>query len=149
MYEESARVPLLMRVPFRRLRPHRVPTPVSHIDLVPTMLDLLGHRAAAEPLPGKSLVPLLEGKPAGSTEVFLEWTGDGGADGPNARTVVTGEGEKLVLHDKDSAMLFDLRRDPLETHNLAARPAYAPAIARLRKRLDAWQRRTGDTLSLG
>jgi N-sulfoglucosamine sulfohydrolase len=40
--------------------------------------------------------------------------------------------------------LYDLTRDPIELHNLAADPAHAEALADLRRRLRAWQRETND-----
>jgi arylsulfatase A-like enzyme len=145
MYEEAIRVPFLLRVPFRQQRPLRVAQPVSHIDLVPTLLDLLGKKNAP-PLPGRSLVPILGGQPRPDNHVFLEWTADesdSGA-GPNGRTVISPDGHKLVLYDTDQSLLFDRARDPLEMHNL-----YGHAGSRvLRARLDAWQRATSDTLAL-
>src|SRR5574340_1175811 len=55
MYEEAMRVPLLVRAPFRQLKPHHVAHPVSHIDLAPTVLELLGKQNPG--LPGQSLAP--------------------------------------------------------------------------------------------
>ena len=45
MYEESVRIPCFIKVP--RGRGHRVMNPWSHIDMVPTLLDLMG-----QPVPG-------------------------------------------------------------------------------------------------
>ena len=58
MYQESVQVPLLMRVPGVRHR--MVPQPVSHIDLVPTLLDVLD-RPIPDALPGHSLAPTFAG----------------------------------------------------------------------------------------
>ncbi|MBI3683710.1 MAG: sulfatase-like hydrolase/transferase, partial [Acidobacteria bacterium] len=44
MYEEAVRVPYLLRVPFRNQKPMRVAQPVSHIDTIPTLLELLGRK---------------------------------------------------------------------------------------------------------
>jgi arylsulfatase A-like enzyme len=146
MYEEAVRVPLLMRAPFRRQRPLHVQQPVSHIDLVPTLLELLGRKDAAAGLPGESLVPQLGGVIRPDNHVFLEWTGDvrdSGA-GPNGRTVISPEGTKLVLYDTDQSLLFDRRRDPGEMNNL-----YGKADdRRLRAKLAEWQKKTGDTFAL-
>ncbi|MGH8019352.1 MAG: sulfatase-like hydrolase/transferase [Opitutaceae bacterium] len=57
MFQESLRVPYLVRVPGAR-GGRVVKDPVSHIDIVPTMLELPGARAP-ESLPGQSLGPLL------------------------------------------------------------------------------------------
>ena len=75
MYEEASRVPLLMRVPWLAREHMTVAESVGHIDLVPTLLDLLG-----EPVPGhiqgKSLVPALAGDASlEDNDVFIEWNG--------------------------------------------------------------------------
>src|SRR5690606_13758365 len=60
LYEEAIRVPLLVRVPWLE-GPRRVAEPIGHIDLVPTLLDLLGQPAPAE-LPGRSRAGVLAGR---------------------------------------------------------------------------------------
>lgn len=145
LYEEAVRVPLLLRVAFLRQKPLRIEQPVSHIDLVPTLLELMG-RKPPEALPGQSLVPLLRGEKLREDHVFIEWHTP--PDGPHARTVVSPEGWKLCLFDRDNCLLFDRRNDPLETRNLYYRSESAPVIRRLRAKLEAWQRATGDTLAL-
>jgi arylsulfatase A-like enzyme len=148
MYEEAMRVPLLFRVPFRRLKPHHVAHPVSHIDLVPTLMELMGRK---EPeLPGRSLVRVLEGEHRPDSHAHLEWTADSSdsGEGPNGRTVISPDGHKLVLYDSDQSMLFDHNKDPLELNNLYGKPEYAAMQTRLRKTIEAWQKQTKDTLPL-
>lgn len=141
MYEEAVRVPLLVRVPFPAQRPQRVPHPVSHIDLAPTLLELLGVRSPD--LDGRSLLGYLTGRRR-PEDVFIEWHADPEEGGPNARAVVTPEGWKLVLHDRDVSMLFDHRRDPYEMHNLYG----SDPTRSLRDKITQWQQRTGDRLEL-
>ncbi len=144
-YEEAMRVPLLVRVPFRKQAPARYDQPVSHIDLVPTLLDLAG-RKPPEDLPGESLVRALEGKQRRDDHVYVEW--NSAPAGPNGRAVLAPDGWKMALYDTDNCLLFDRRNDPLEMHNLYYRTASASVIRRLRAKLEAWQRRTGDRLRL-
>ncbi len=148
MYEESVRVPLLISAPFRALQPHRVAAPVSHIDLVPTVLEMLGQKNPG--LPGRSLVPVLGGQERSADDVFLEWTADksDSGDGPNGRTVITPDGFKLVLYDSDQSMLFDRAKDPHELNNVYGKPAYAGVQIRLRKKIEQWQRETKDEMAL-
>jgi len=61
MYEEATRIPWLIRVPSLGRRQQVIEQPVSQIDLVPTLLELMGHSEAAANLPGQSLVPLIKG----------------------------------------------------------------------------------------
>lgn len=74
-FEESIKVPLMIHLPGQS-EARRVSTRVSHIDLLPTLLDLLG-----QPLPGhlqgRSLHPLLIDEPGSreADDVFVEWQG--------------------------------------------------------------------------
>ena len=54
MFEEAARVPLLIRLP-GQTRAKTIQQPVSHIDFVPTLLDLLDQPSHPQ-CPGKSLL---------------------------------------------------------------------------------------------
>jgi arylsulfatase A-like enzyme len=82
MFEEAARVPLLVRLPGQGAA-RRITTPVSQVDLVPTLLDWMG-QPIPDHLEGKSLRSLVEGittERAGDTsseaptDVFIEWNG--------------------------------------------------------------------------
>ena len=168
MFEEAARVPLILRLPGRRTG-RRVRGPVSQIDLLPTLLELMD-----QPVPslvqGSSLRPLLEsGTERIEKDVFIEWNGDSvgsyGSDGrplPDElaskydaaevlraiedpiRTVVTPDGWKLNWSVLGEHELYNLTEDPLETKNLAARPDMRPQIEALHSRIRRWQERTGD-----
>ncbi len=145
LYEEAVRVPMLLRVPFRHSRKVSVAEPVSHIDLVPTLLDLMG-AAHRDELPGESWSLIWEGRPRREDHVFVEWTDVEG--GPHARAVISPDGSKLALYKNDNSLLFDLARDPLELTNLFYRPASQNTIRRLRRKLAEWQRRQQDILPL-
>ncbi|MBL8232036.1 MAG: sulfatase-like hydrolase/transferase [Bryobacterales bacterium] len=146
MYEEAVRVPFLLRVPFRNQKPVHVPQPVSHIDTIPTLLELLGRKDCCGQQ-GESNVGTLTGtrKPG---DVFIEWNQERGNTGPNARTVQSPDGWKLVLHDQDHAMLFNLRNDPLELHNLYGAPQHSAITKQLRAKIEGWQKKTGDRMPL-
>lgn len=149
MYEESVRIPYLIRVPFKNQKPMRVSTPISHIDTIPTMLDLLGRKDCCGQQ-GESLTGYFTGKRKPS-DVFIEWntSGSNGEDGgPSARTVITPDGYKLVLHDKDKNILFHRAKDPLELANLYSRPEHAAKTKELRSKIDSWQKRNNDKLGL-
>ncbi len=136
-YEEAVRVPMLLHAPFLRQKPQRIEQPVSQIDLVPTLLDLMGRKPLAT-LPGQSWRPLLEGGRLQQEHVFVEW-GE-----PRSRVVISPEGWKLALFEDDNCLLFDRSRDPGEERNLYYRSESAPVIRRLRAKLENWQRTVGD-----
>jgi choline-sulfatase len=126
--EGAARVPLLIAAP--GLPAGRVDTPVSTIDLAPTLCDLAGVDMS-EVMPwtdGESLVPLATGTPRESP-VAMEYA----AEGAVAPMVGLVEGRwKYIACPADPEQLFDLAADPDEAVNLAADPAHAATLARFR-----------------
>lgn len=59
LYRQLVWVPLIMRLPGGRGAGRAPAEPVSHIDLMPTILELAG--VPVPPLPGQSLLPLIDG----------------------------------------------------------------------------------------
>jgi arylsulfatase A-like enzyme len=147
MYEEAVHVPFLLRVPFRNQKPHHIAQPVSHIDMVPTLLDLMGKKDVSG-LPGQSLTGTLLGKRK-PEDIFIEWNRDPDDEGgPRARTVATPDNWKLVLHDTDTSMLFDRNKDPLEMNNLYYKPEHAGTVRRLRAKIEEFQKKNKDDMPL-
>ena len=162
MFEEATRVPLLIRLP-GQTRSSVVSHSVSHIDFVPTLLDLLGqpnHPQCA----GTSLLRLVNQQIAQPENVFLEWAPNRTkvkkgsklarrrmikrAVEESTRTIVTPDRWKLCLRNKDLNELYNLNDDPLETRNLYADRQYASLIARLTSDIHRWQAATNDKLKL-
>ena len=142
MYQEATRIPWLMRVPAMGLKQRVIDHPVSQIDLVPTLLELMGHSQAAAHLPGKSLVPVISGQRTAQDDVFIEWNTE-----PRIRTVVS-DGWKLCLTKEDKCQLFNLRDDPGETTNLFDSRRHAEVISRLTAKIHKWQKSAGDDLDV-
>lgn len=61
LYEEAVHVPFIVKLPGQKPRGRRVKELVQHVDLLPTILDLVGAPVPST-LPGRSLRPLLEGR---------------------------------------------------------------------------------------
>jgi choline-sulfatase len=61
LYDETIRVPLVVKLPRERDAGRRVTAPVQHVDIVPTVLDLAGARPP-KGLPGRSLVAAMDGR---------------------------------------------------------------------------------------
>jgi arylsulfatase A-like enzyme len=162
MFEKAVRVPWLVRVPDRRQQ-RMIAQPVSHIDFMPTLLDLLG-KAKQPQCAGKSLLPLMRGEPVLPENVFIEWAPNRTkikkkttlaprraikrAIEESTRTVVSTDGWKLCLRDKDVNELYNLRDDPLEMRNLYQDRQYASVISRLASEIHRWQESTGDKLKI-
>jgi arylsulfatase A-like enzyme len=162
MFEEAARVPLLVRLP-GQTRAKAITHPVSHIDFVPTLLGLLGqpnHPQCA----GKSLLPLITEEGSRPENVFLEWAPNRTkvkkgtklawrrlvkrAVEESTRTIVTSDGWKLCLRDRDLNQLYNLKDDPLETRNLYSDRQYASVISRLADEIHRWQESANDKLKV-
>jgi len=143
MYEEATRIPWLMRVPALGRRQRVIEQPVSQIDLVPTLLDLMGRSQAAARLPGQSLVPLIKGGKVDRDHVFIEWNTE-----PRIRTVVSPDGWKLCLSKEDKCQLFNLRKDPGETVNLFDSETHKDVIGRLTQKIHQWQASVDDKVTV-
>ena len=160
MYEEAVRVPWLVRVPGSAGR--LVRAPVSQIDMVPTLLDLMGRMPDAR-LPGRSLAPLMEGRDIAPEHVFMQWNPDSGAmkvkpggtrlaskqeqehlKQERSRAVIAPDGWKLCLSDRDKSQLFNLRDDPGETTNLFDSGRCRDVVSRLTWRIHQWQESVAD-----
>jgi arylsulfatase A-like enzyme/Tfp pilus assembly protein PilF len=59
VYDSTVHVPLIVRFPGRHLAGTRIDAPVSHVDIVPTILEMTG-QGIPERLQGRSLLPVLE-----------------------------------------------------------------------------------------
>ncbi|WP_210528016.1 choline-sulfatase [Rubellimicrobium arenae] len=131
-FEGAAAVPLMIAAP--GLEPGRIDTPVSTIDLCPTLCDLAGV-SMDEVMPwtdGVSLVPVAQGAARGP--VPMEYA----AEASEAPIVAIRDGRwKYVRCALDPEMLFDLDADPQELTNLAADPMQADVLARLRSMTEA------------
>lgn len=123
-YEGSARVPLM--IAGKDLPAGLVTTPVSNLDICPTLCDLAGiDMSAIMPwTDGQSLLPLAKGDTR-SEPVLMEYA----AEGSYAPMVAIRDGRFKFVHCQlDPPQLFDLDADPLETNNLASDPAHAALV---------------------
>ena len=66
----------------------------------------------------------------------------------STRSVVSPDGWKLCLRDKDSNELYNLKDDPFETRNLYSDDQYTSVVSRLAAQIHRWQAATDDKLKL-
>jgi arylsulfatase A-like enzyme len=153
MYEESIRIPLLVRYP-PLVRPGTViPQMVLSHDLAPSLVEL-GGAAPLEDIPGRSFRPLLTGTAAAWRDAFLyEYNYERQFPyTPNVRGVRT-DGWKLIRYptgdgtpDRFTAELYDLREDPYELRNLIDDAAHAADRQRLERLFEEVSARAGTDL---
>lgn len=137
VYETEARVPLLLRLP-GQTEGRRVDRVVHLVDVLPTLVDLLGlerplvvHGAS---LLGDGTRPL---PPVVYTGRYHDLVRDHPRFYDRTHSAVYRDPLKLIARSDGSVELYDVRADPLETRDLAAeRPA---AVAALRSELAAFE----------
>lgn len=114
LYDELIRVPLIVRGPGVRAR--RVRAAVSLIDLVPTVLELLGK--APEPwLRGESLLPYLRGEDPPHRPVFAE---KHRAEDDVQKAMVQWPYKVIMVLPYQQVRIYDLASDPKEQRDLSA-----------------------------
>ncbi|HEX9236495.1 MAG TPA: sulfatase, partial [Actinomycetota bacterium] len=138
-YEESIRVPLVVRTPWARggtVDPHLV----LNIDIAPTLAQLAGAQPT-RPVDGDSLVPLLQGRhPPWRTAFVEEFLGPDQRrinGGPPPFVAVRTVRYLYVVYQPGWEELYDLSTDPYEVHNLVGQPGSFG----LQRRLEAVLRR--------
>jgi choline-sulfatase len=130
-FEGSARVPLMIAAPEMPAGP--VETPVSSIDLAPTLAALAGISMdeVAPWTEGVNLIPVANGAPR--PPVAMEYA----AEGTITPMVALREGAwKYIRCPADPEQLFDVANDPGETTNLARDPRAAEILAHFRALAD-------------
>jgi choline-sulfatase len=121
-FEWSARVPIILNAP-DRFAPRRVATPVSLVDILPTLAQIAGDGDTTDPvdpIDGKSLIGLAKGGDEDRT-VYGEML----AEGAIAPLLMIRRGNyKYIFSEPDPEQLFDLSTDPHERNNLAGKSEY-------------------------
>ena len=138
-FEESTRVPMIVRLPNGQSAGQVTSGLVELVDLYPTLVDLAGLPKPAHELEGTSFKPLLEdpGKDWKSA-AFSEWRSWRGFHGNTIRVKRYRYTEWTPRQGKEGETLrelYDLEEDPFEYDNLAASPEHESLVAKLSQRL--------------
>ena len=146
MYEESIRMPFLVRWP-GVIRPGtRSDAMALNIDFAPTFLDAAGLAPSPE-MQGTSMVPVLRGRTPATwrTSMYYRYYHDPGDHNTRAHYGVRTKTHKLIYFPtKDQWELFDLVRDPYELHNLYGQPGASSLTASLKAELARLKRAVKD-----
>ena len=148
-YDEIARVPLIISFP-GRIQPGKSDLAVSLVDIMPTVLDLVGH-----PVPpgvqGSSMAPYLLGQrdlASAPAYTFCERVHSNPGHtrsvtpGTPASFMVRGKGWKYITYPEGDKYFYHLAQDPGETKNLASDPAFKEQRDALHHELQAWLQKT-------
>ncbi len=160
MYEESQRVPFIVRYPDHVAQGSTSDAIVNNVDFAPTLLEMAG---AEKPdfMQGDSFLPILQGEdpPANwkTATYYRYWMHMTHHDNP-AHYGIRTKDYKLIFYyglplDAPGAMetptqpgweLYDLRTDPHELRNVYSNPRYADVVLRLKKELLELKDEIGD-----
>jgi uncharacterized sulfatase len=148
MFEESIRIPLVVRWPGVTKAGLEIPQPVSNLDTYATVLSMLGAKAPANwKQEGVDLSALLRGKQlAPHAEIYGQY--DLQNDAVDFMRMIRTDEWKLVRHyfSEGADELYHLRDDPGETRNLFNNADQARTQAELQKKLLRWQRSIDDPI---
>ena len=137
MYEESLRMPFLVRWPGVIKAGTRSDAIALNADFAPTFLDAAGLPVPAD-MQGRSLVPVLRGRTPADwrSSMYYRYYHDPGDHNTRAHYGVRTRTHKLIhFWKKDQWELFDLVADPFELHNLYGEPGHEQLTATLKAEL--------------
>ena len=144
MYEESLRMPLLVRYP-RDIQPGSVNTDmVLNLDFAPTFLDL-AQLDAPETMQGQSLRPLLANHTSATWRSSMYYHYSEAWLVEPHYGLRTGRYKLMhFYHGLDAWELYDLENDPYERTNVYQDPAYANVVYALKAELESQRQQVGD-----
>jgi arylsulfatase A-like enzyme len=146
MYEESIRMPFLVRWPSRIKPGTRSDALALNVDFARTFLDVARLPASGE-MQGRSLLPVLTGETPADwrTSMYYRYYHDPGDHNTRAHYGVRTRTHKLIYFwKKDQWELFDLVNDPHELHNLYGERGQAGVTSALKEELARLKRQVRD-----
>ncbi|MCI0339142.1 MAG: sulfatase, partial [Acidobacteria bacterium] len=145
MYEESLRMPFLIRWPGRIRAGSLNKGMILNVDFAPTLLAAAG-QSTPSAMQGRSFLPLLEGKKPKDwrTSMYYRYYHPGHHNVAAHYGVRTDRYKLIYFNKLDQWELFDLRRDPHEMKNVYSDPAYAAIVRRLKTELDRLKKELKD-----
>lgn len=156
LFEESSRVPLLIVAPGMAAKGVSAKSPVSHIDLFPTLAELCGVKTPSN-IQGQSLVPMLKDpKVTGRGWALTQVMRGGGPARASVTTNVGSDGKRFFGYTlrtprwrytewdegRKGRELYDHEADPRELTNLAEKPEHAKTVEDLSQKVRATTKMT-------
>ena len=139
LFEECARVPLIIRVPGMTREGTKTNALVELVDFHPTLLELCGLQAKSS-LQGKSLVPILRDPDSPGKKYAYTVVSRGTKLG---RSIRTNDWRYAEWGESKMAELYNLKNDPQEYTNLAGKSAFKTQLAKMKQVLFEAQKVAG------
>ena len=144
MYEETHRIPLVIRIPGESNNGKKIESFVSLVDLFKTICDLADINVNNEN-DGFSLRNLIKGDNANSRDsIFAEFHGYEPC--LTSIRMVRTKKWKYIYNPFSIDELYDMESDTFEIHNLAPRIGHKAVLMRMKERMIDWMRSTNDDL---
>jgi arylsulfatase A-like enzyme len=151
MYEESLRMPFVMRYPGNTKAGRKIEELTLNVDFGPTLLDMAG-LDVPESMQGESFAPLLQGEGAEEWRdaIYYHYYEYPKWHHVQPHYGIRTDRYKLIhfYYDVDVWELYDLQEDPNEMQNLYMDPKKADLVANLKEQLKNLQIQNGDDISL-
>lgn len=141
MYEGGIREPLLMRWPAMIRKGATLDEPVSSPDFFPTLLDASGIGRTSQRFDGVSLMPLFKRRGLSDRSLYWHYPHYGNQGGAPAAAIRRGDWKLIEWMEDNRFELFNLKRDPAEQKDLAAKDP--KRVAQMRTELQLWQKDVG------
>jgi len=142
-FEETHRIPLIVRFPDKRCASLTVDSFASLADIYPTILELANAATTENDTQGASLLPLVDGKTEGWREhVVTEFNGANST--MITQRTLRWKQYKYGFNGFGADELYDLDLDPWETMNRIDMPGYRKTATEMRRRLFEWMKETHD-----
>jgi len=146
MYEESIRIPLIVRYPELIKAGSKNSDMILNIDIAPTLIELAGAEVPAD-MQGMSFVPLLKNENAEWRKSFMyEYFQESYAPGFVTATGVRNKKYKYIEYPdmiNDIDELYDLENDPREMINLINSPDHQTVRSEMKAELEKLKAETG------
>ena len=148
MYEESLRMPLMVRCPKHIKAGSTSDEIVLNLDFAPTFLQIAGVEAPAD-MQGESIAPILQGNTPGNwrKSMYYHYYEYPGAHSIKKHYGVRTGRYKLIhfYYNIDEWELYDLAKDPREMNNIYGDASYADTVKELKAELKRLRTKYKDT----
>jgi len=137
MFEESLKMPFVVRWPGKIKPGTRYKQLIQNIDYAPTFLEAAGIKMPEDAnVQGKSFVPLFSKADAEHRDsIYYHYYEKGGHGVPMHEGVRDSRYKLINFYDNDGLNLFDLEKDPKEMTDFSKNPEYAEVLKTMKAKL--------------